>query len=93
MGWAHPSASTEGPEGGVDSLGFCFSCVELAVPAAKPICREGARLAACTVHRLICVHPFGMVIVVAPPGKELVIAKPHPISGITLIIACSYFFP
>lgn len=29
-------ASTEGPEGGVDSLAFCFSCVELAVFSAKP---------------------------------------------------------
>lgn len=28
-------ASLEGPEGGADSLGFSFPCVELAVPAAK----------------------------------------------------------
>lgn len=26
----------EGPEGGADSLGFCFPWVELAVSAAKP---------------------------------------------------------
>lgn len=50
MGWAHVSASMEGPEGGVDSLGFCFSRVELAVPAAKPVRQEGVRLASCTAH-------------------------------------------
>jgi hypothetical protein len=97
MGWTHLSVCSKHPwkdqKEALILLAFVSHGLNLQylLPSLPWCVQGGVRLAACMAYWLIYVHPFGMVIAGAPPRKELVFAKPHLVSGITLIIAC-YFF-